>query len=502
MKLRALISGLLHPFNPKPKVGGLEISHAGARLFMLRGDNAAAKVAIPFLPGTLRKGVVENKAQFVSALTQLHEKISALNTPINVVVSVPSQIVYTQSFAVPALEKEKLEEAIDLNLQMISPSPIVDTFYDWQELKEGSDARHLDLLGAFAPAKNIREYLNGIEEAGFNVVSVEFPALSLARLIKDRWEKLEANKHYLVMYLNNEGILLSILKNGNLAFSQFTPWEEALTETNEKGITFEQIRSFLTQTIQQILNYYFGRSSQTLTEAILISPFFNFEIVDLAQKTFNLNIKNLSVGDELTEHWFVAFGSALRGLTARSHDTAISLTETNTQSEYYRERAFAFISIWRVIIVSALTLLLIATISLDTIFFYEEQRLKNQSIAQLAESGQGEINALKQEANRFNQLLAFVDQAAVREIALSPILVELKELSGSGITFDRLVVNRGSQSVVISGQATNELAAINFKNRLAKQPTIASVSLPLSNIKALSDGSVSFIITLSLTPLE
>ncbi len=501
MKLLNILEKLKHLFSPKLKVGGLEISHQGVKLFFLKGKNIPASAQIELAAGILKEGRVNNAALLLTALKQLHEKIAPPKSTLNVVVSLPSELIYAQTFSVPVLQKEKLEEAIELNLQMISPSPAEETFSDWQELKEGSDARHLDLLGAFASAQSVRQYLALLAQAGFNVLAVEFPALSLSRLIKERWADLKAPKPYLTIYLNNEGVLFLILKNGNLAFSQFNSWTEILTSPSISEASFGQIKERLTESIQKILNYYFGRRNENLEDAILISPFFNYEIVSLAKEKFSLNIANLTVGQDLNETWFVALGASLRGLTPRAHDEAISLMETNTQTEYYQQRVLSFSSSWRNIILTTLGFMLLSFVVVDTLALALENKLKQRYSAQLTEAGQQEVSSLTEQANQFNRLLSLIELANSREVKFYPFLAQLKNLAGAGLAFDRLFIDQSNSSALISGTATNELTAINFKNRLGRQTNIASVSLPLSNLKQLSDGRVSFVLTLNLKGL-
>lgn len=498
MKSSKIFSKIKHLFYPHPQIGGLEISMSGARLFLLNSKSKMVNASVPLLPGAIGDGEVRQKEQVLSALSSLHKKISPLNRPLNVVLSIPSQLVYTQSFSVPLVSKKHLDEAIELNLQTISPTRIEEAFYDWQHLKEGSDAKHFDLLGAFAPAKAVKQYLALAKEAGFNVVSVEFPALSLSRLIKERWEGLDTEKHYLCVYLNNEGILFLILKNGNLSFSQFVSWQQALGEEKSlEKISFSDIKASFSNQLKRILNYYFGRTSQNLNDAILVSPFFNYEIVELAKNEFDLNIRNLSFKDDIQAYWFVALGAALRGLVARSHDEQISLMETNTQAEYYRERVFVFIRSWRNIISAVLFTVLLSAAIIDTVLYKEQSRLLSESATQLAEESIKEIESLRESANRFNTLLSLVEKAASQEVGVSGQIIELKALAGSGISFDRLVLDKNNATALISGKATNELTAINFKNRLARHKDVESVTLPLSNIKTIDENSVSFVLNLA-----
>jgi len=123
-------------FVSRPTVGGLEISYNAIRYLLIRGSDTFLKVTVPLSPGIIENSRLANKELFISALKSLHAQITPLAKPLNVVVIIPSALVYTQSFSVPVVEKKQLEDTIDLNLQMLSPTRVEETYYDWQEIKE------------------------------------------------------------------------------------------------------------------------------------------------------------------------------------------------------------------------------------------------------------------------------------------------------------------------------------------------------------------------------
>ena len=488
-------------FVSRPTVGGLEISYNAIRYLLIRGSDTFLKVTVPLSPGIIENSRLANKELFISALKSLHAQITPLAKPLNVVVIIPSALVYTQSFSVPVVEKKQLEDTIDLNLQMLSPTRVEETYYDWQEIKENKDASHMDLLGAFAPVAVIQDYLTSLAEANFHQVAVEFPALSLSRLIKQRWQNLEEESHYLVIHVSGEGVLMAILKNGNLAFSHFSSWQDAAGITPGEGMTFEAVRQFFTQELQRLLTYYYGRTGKPLTEVLLLAPFFNYEIVTLAKEKFSLEIKNLTANN-LEPSWLISLGAGLRGLISGAHDMFISLTELNTQTEFYERRSLSFVSIWRNIITATLILVLISYVTIDTTFRNYEKTLQAQTLVNLAPTGTREADSLKQNAQRFNQLITLIDTASQQEIPWSLLLIRFTEKSGAGIQLDRVFADSQTRNTLLIGRATNELTAINFKNRLEKDPLFEAVSLPLSNIRTEADGSAVFTITLKLKTLN
>ncbi len=503
MKLPHLPEKLRSMLAAQPRVGGLEISHSSLKYLAIKGARSMQQASITLPPGVIEKGKLIGAASFAAALKNLHNQIAPPSTPVNVVLIIPSSLVYVQAFSVPLMQPKEQEEAIDLNLQMISPGKIEESYYDWQEIKKNEAAGHLDLLGAFTNAATVDTYIAALTNANFNVVSVEFPALSLSRLVKERWQNPAAEQHHLLIYLNNEGLLIAVLKNTNLYFAHFTPWTDIVAPTINHEISFPDIQSFVTQEIQRVLAFYLSKSGHSLTNAILISPTFNYEIVQIAEKQFSLTIKNLAITElpSLSASWFPVLGAGLRGLISRAKDTFLSLAHVSAKTEYYQEHTLSLIGLCRNIVVGALIFVFISYLTVDGIFFHNEATAKPAVTPQIAPVNTEEIQKLRQEAEAFNQLTALVGIAKAGEAGWSPILSELRSVTGSSIAITRIFADRANLSLIITGTAANELAAINFKGRIERIEKIKSVSLPLSQIKTEGQESVSFTLNATLHTL-
>ncbi len=501
---------LLKPFRilkealfSRPGIGGLEISHTALTYLAIRGSRSVIQASFKLPPGIVENGKIVNTSQFIEALKNLHSQITPANVPVQVVLVVPSALVYAQAFSVPIMNPKEQEEAIDLNLQMISPGKIEESYYDWQEIKQNEAAGHSDLLGAFAAKAHIDAYLGALSAANFNAVSVEFPGLSLSRLVKERWQSIETTEHYLLMYLSSEGLLVAILKNGNLYFNHFTPWSSIIQAAEARVITFADIEAFVTQEMQRVLTFYLGRTGHALKNAILISSLFNFEIAKIAEEKFALAIKNLAIGElpDLSSSWFPALGAGLRGLIPRSKDVFLSLSEASAKTEYYQERTLSLISLCRNIVIGALIFVFGAYVVVDGIFYRAEATNKTSTTFLNTVINTQEVVRLKEEVVVFNQAVQLAKTAKERESSWSPIFDAIRSRTGANITLDRIFADRSNLTLIVSGQATNELAAINYKSRLETAPNVKNVSLPLSQIKPEGENTVIFTLTLTLTKL-
>jgi len=484
-------------------IGGLEISDSSLRFLQVK-NNSVVRASLRLPPKIIQDGVLKDARLFTDALRGLHQQINDKPKPINVILIIPSALIYAQSFSVPILEKKQMSEAIDLNLQMLSPNDIDKSYYDYQEISENKSLGTVDLLGAFVKGDVIDDYKKIIKASGFNIIAIEFAGLALTRLIKQRWTGLTTDQRYLVVSLDSSGVLMLILKNGNLYFNHFTPWKEIVQSAKDsEKFEFKDIKEFFSREVQRVLNFYLGRFGNSLQESILISPSFNYEIVKLLSEEFKLKIRNLAIAElpKLRPTWFAALGAGLRGLVSRSKDTEISLTQTEAQTEYYFERGLHFLAIWRNIALSVLVFLLIAFTATATFFRQEAQKLENKTASEFSiEDARVQIEAQK-EISYFNDLVDSIAGAVDQESGLSFFMSELNRLAGETILLTRINHNIGAL-VSLAGVADSQQDAIAFKKRLDSYPDYIGVDLPLSNIRTELNGTITFSLTFKVASEE
>lgn len=487
----------------KPHLGGLEISHSSIKYLAIKGSRSIQQASVKLPPGVIEQGKIIDATRFADALKNLHEQIAGSTVTVNIILVIPSSLVYVQAFSVPIMAPAEQEEAIDLNLQMISPGRVEESYYDWQEIKKNDTAGHVDLLGAFTGSLAVDAFVGALNAANFNVVSVEFPGLALSRLIKERWQVSVENTQHVLLYINSEGVLVSILKNANLYFSHFTPWNDIVLTSTEREITFADIEAFIEQEIRRVTTFYLSKTGHTISEIILISPFFNYEITELAEKRLKMGIKNLTIKElpDLSPSWFPALGAGLRGLIPRSKDAFLSLAHISAKAEYYQERTLSLIALCRNIIVGAFIFVFIASLTVDGVLYRSEQARQEASPIMIAPAEAELVQQLRAEATSFNQLVEIAHIAKAKEVTWSALFDALKSVTGTNINITRIYADRNNLSLIVTGTATNELAAINFKGRVEKIPTVKTVSLPLSQIQPSGTDAVSFSLTATLSSL-
>lgn len=501
MTLSQLFTKLKNILTAPLPVAGLEISATSIKFLMVKNQTILqASLRLP--AGIIVHGEIKDRKSLVSALKSLHTQISPPSKPITVILNLPSSLPFTQAFSVPLIEPEHLEESIKLNLQMISPNKIEESYYDWQEIKTNKDLGHIELLGAFANSKAIDSFTSCAGEANFNIIAVEFPGIALARLIRERWGGLENEQSYLMIYINGEGLLLAILKNGNVYFNHFTSWEQVVGTGNELK-TFEQIQDFFAQEIQRVLNFYLGRSGTPLTEAILISPVFNYEVVKLISQKLNLHIRNLMITElpKLQPNWFPVLGTGLRGVIPRSRDTEITLTMTNAQTGYYDERTIMFISGWRNIIIGAMVCMLASFIVIDTLLTKESNLLENQVLTEFSSKDFSESKKISGAITDFNYQLDIIEKIASQESSSSPFLKSVFDVAGKNIIIEKLSGTSAKYTLIGRGPSTETF--LDFKNRLLKDSRFTGIDWSPASVTPDSDNkTVKFTIYFALASAE
>ncbi len=196
---------------PKVNIAGLEIKEGSIRIAKL-DDGKLSQAAIVLGPGIIENGEIADKARLAENLRSLHGQFGKPDEKIPVIALVPSINIYTQVFNLPILSKGNLEEAAQLNLQSISPIDWNASYADWQQIGEQEKEGKAELLGAFASKSVLDGYAKAVFAAGFIPVAVEFPALAIARTIKELAAGVDLENPQVVLNVGSDGINFMVLK--------------------------------------------------------------------------------------------------------------------------------------------------------------------------------------------------------------------------------------------------------------------------------------------------
>lgn len=488
---------LLKFLNPAPAVGALEITDSTLRFLRIDNGNLV-KASLGLPPGIIEDGKIKDRPNFVAALKNLHHQIASVKKKTPIIISISANNVYSQVFTIPFLSEKRLEDAAKLNLQMISPTEIKDAYYDWQIVGETSaEGGQLEILGAFVNSSLVDELSNALSETDFEVVGAEFSSLALARTVKEVGAGADFNRACILLDISGDGLNFMILRNGNLYFNYFHSWRSlAAGKENEpvNGVSVAILEEFIQREIQRLVSFFSTHWSGKIEEVVLVSESLKAEIAKLIQEKLSLKVRELALKEYsgLTANWFGILGAALRGQIPRSQDKFISLAAAGTEERYYRWQILNFIRIWRNAILASLGFIFLVFMIVDSFLARNLSSLNRKLSLNLALPAVSEINFLRDQAKEFNRLVDLASKANEKSTKRSPLFETLSVLAGRAITLERVYADYSNNSVFINGTASNETAAINFKNRLASEPNFSEVFLPLASIETNRDGTVAF----------
>lgn len=472
-------SKVLNKIYPLPPIEGLEINDSVVRLVEFKENNPTIR-ANPLPRGIVVNGRVRDKAGLTAVLKEL-AGTSRGGRKIGIVLTIPSSNVFIQTVSLPPLATQNLEEAAKLNVQMVSPLRQGEFYYDWQKVSRGeAEGSPVELLGAFVSREIVDDFAHCLQEAGLDLVAVEFASLSLMRLLA-RKKFTQPMKPYLVAEIRPEGTTFMLVFNNQLLFHSFHGWGDVLGE--EGAVKFADFLADLTEEISNISNFYLAHWGGVVSDLIFVTSGLDGEMKEA--------FKNRSLNLLKAEEVMPALGAATRLILG---DKEINLFGTSSLKIFRLNRVLTFVALWRTISVAALGFLLLFALGSD--LFLRELAKKTMEINALTlnEPDHQELLALKTEAAKFNELVSLVKGAHQEQPQIGRVAGLVSDLAGVEIRITRFYVAAIDAPITVSGIAANEQAAIAFKNRLAGEKSITSVDLPISKIVPETGGRVSFIV--------
>jgi len=482
---------LAEKLSSKPQIGGLQISDSS--LQYLRIGRKAQSASLRLTPGIVREGKIEDAEKLQASLQELHASLDSERKEhaMPVVVSLPPSIVYTQSFTVPNLGEEKLDEAAQLNLQMISPLPQGGAYMSWQRI--GSSEDRFELLGAFAEKALIDSYHSLLEKAHFSPVAFEFPGLAFGRLVNSVMQPSE--DPVVVFQISSDGINLSIIRNGSLYFDYFRSWSSIQGEN--RTIPRSLFEEVIEQELRKVINFSLSKFRLTPQRIFLVTPGLEQDMQTFLGSRFDISAVPLELKSfPVTSHWYVALGSALRGRIKRSRDRFVSLAPVSARGLYREEQTLHFIHIWRNVFASVLAIFAVFYAGVAYFLEGEVQGLTQHLSLLRGESYEVELQSLDSQALEFNALVATTQAGRASFDVWITLFDRIKVLGNpANILIDRVEVSRIRERITVSAHAPSNDAVIQFKNALVDASDFDTVDLPVSRITKEEDQSVSFIIS-------
>lgn len=497
----AYIKKIIKKLNPLPPIGGLSITDSAIRFFFVGDDGKTKMSSLRLPPGIVDKGRVKDKKELAQAIRKVHNNVFAYSRDVHIILSLSQRDVYTQVFTLPRLEDEKLKESAKLNLQMISPIAFDTAYADWQYVDTENTGGSIDVLGAFIEKKIVNEFSEILEASGFMITAVEFPALSLVRLLRS--ENVIKNKDsYAVVDATTDGILFIIVRNTGVYFSHSISWKALQEHIGEQKIESEVFQGFLSREMQKLINFSITKGGSRIQNIIIFSGWLTEAMrASLAEGlAVPIQVFESKQFPKVEAVWFRAIGSALRGKMSRAEDSFISLTDAPVQARYYEARVLNFIHLWKNIGITVSAFILIMFLGADSYLAREAVHIEARTPGGAHAVELTQVTVLQAEAKTFNQLIYLIQDTQAGQVVWEDVISKMLTHAGGDITLRHLAVN--GKGIVLLGSATDETKLLIFKERLIKDPLFITISLPLSNIKSNPNGSVDFTLSMSLGEIQ
>ena len=471
-----------------PRIGGLQISDSGVQYVLLSAEGKA--FSLRFAPGVVREGLIVDETAFVATLGELHTMIEPdrENQTIPIIVSLPAATVFTQTFNLPNVGRDRLEESANLNLQMLSPIPPEDAYMSWEEIEETED--RFEVLGAFTEKAFIDTTRTLFEKVGFAPVAFEFPSLGLTRVMT---EAMGTMSHSAIgLEISSDGLDLFIMRHQSLHFDYFRSWHSIQGEGRE--IARSLFEDVVSQEVQRVTNFALSKFKEVVKDVYVIAPGFEEEMETLLSKKFGLRVTPVALpGWGLAPSWYATLGSALRGRMNRGKDKSISLAPFTAADLFQKERTLNFISLWRNLLAVTLFVFLLFYGSAALSLSRKSAKLQYELGEFRVAVQQQEMTALNTSIVEFNQLVQAVAVAKGTTPPWTTFFERLLAIAGAAhVAIDRLDVPSLAGTISLIARAQDEAGVLRFKGALTGDATIRDVELDISKITTLEDKSLSF----------
>jgi len=491
VNMKNIIEKVLSFLRARTKVGGLEISDTALRFAYFKGG-ALHVVGLRLPPGIVEQGEIKNQEQLLEALKNLRRQIPAdfpRNSPVSAVATLSSVRIYIQAFTLPLIEGENLEEAVQLNIKMISPIELSQAYSGWQPVDKNQSESKLEILTAFVKKAFVDQVGVLLKEAGFSPIAMESGALSLARLLREKAVGFEPDKFYLLASIDNRGLQFLIIRRGQLHFEYFNSWKNI--QGDGKEISWQDFEAAVKRNLHQVLTFYGTHWLEPITEVFLLTNTFGEEVSKIIRENFSLTVRELKLKlDQPTgRELFEVVGSVLRAETPRFKDRDINLFGITVQEEFRRRQVIDFLKFWEMSVPSSLGILLVVLVISYSFLVSMRHSLESQISSSTVGTESKQISSLKTQIDEFNRLVSLVSSTQNSLKPKIPVLDKIGFLANSGgVTIERLYLQGNGLPGTLSGGATSQDQLLNFKNALAADPAFDSVNLPLSDIQSKNDG--------------
>src|SRR3989344_3628368 len=319
---------ILNIINPQLQISALEITDVDLKFCFFKGREPFF-YSVKLEAGVVSDGKVVERDKLISSLKELKKQIPFRNKKSHyIIVNISDGNIYTQLFNLPPAADANIEEAVRLNLQMLSPIDFSSAYSDWQFLSDKKEStKDVEVLGAFIQKEVVDNFDYCLMAADFMPVAIEFGGLALGHLAKECADNIDENSHFIIFLVGANGLGFSLVKNGDIYFNHFVSWQSIYKD--QRQVSLDSFKDVIIEEIKKVAGFYATHWGGQVSELYLITYGLKDEIIELINKNFSFKVQPfiLSKYPNISQFNFSVLGSALRGLVPRSLDTMISLSK-------------------------------------------------------------------------------------------------------------------------------------------------------------------------------
>lgn len=206
----------------KKGIIGLDIGSSCIKAVQLKDTRSGYELELfdilPISPELIVEGSIIDSIRLTEALRELVKKAKIKTKDAAISVSGHSAVI-VKRISLPDMTEEELGESIKFEAEQYIPFDIEDVNIDFQILGPREEPGQMDVILVAVKKEIVNDYVNVVNEAGFNTVIVDVDAFALENMYGINYE-IEANTNVALINIGASTINMNILRGGVSAFTR------------------------------------------------------------------------------------------------------------------------------------------------------------------------------------------------------------------------------------------------------------------------------------------
>lgn len=201
---------------------GLDIGSSYIKAVQLKDTRSGYELElfdmIPISPELIVEGSIIDSIRLTEALKELIRKAKIKTKDAVISISGHSAVIIKR-ISLPDMTEEELSESIKFEAEQYIPFDIEDVNIDFQILGPREEPGQMDVILVAVKKEVINDYVNVVNEAGFNTVIVDVDAFALENMYGINYE-IEADTNVALINIGASTINMNIVRGGVSAFTR------------------------------------------------------------------------------------------------------------------------------------------------------------------------------------------------------------------------------------------------------------------------------------------